>query len=76
MYRAVLNGKKTVHDAENLHSLITASSEFERRIAASQIESENKRMTILREWRNQVIDILATIEIGLDFEDVMVDWSH
>ena len=72
MYRAVLNGKRSVNDAENIHALITSATEYGRRLAASGIENEDQVQAVIKEWRIELIDIISSVEMGLDFEDTFV----
>lgn len=64
--RAFLNGRIDLAQAEAVESMISASSEAERRAAISRMEGIFSGR--VRDWRGSLIEIAAQMEGELDFE--------
>ncbi|WP_040409873.1 tRNA uridine-5-carboxymethylaminomethyl(34) synthesis GTPase MnmE [Asticcacaulis sp. AC402] len=65
--RALENGKLDLTQAEGIADLVDAESEAQRRQALTQIGGGLK--TQYEAWRTALIDILARIEVFIDFPD-------
>lgn len=75
MYRAVVNGKKTVRHADALADLVSAANDQQRMIAVSEVALDEQRNRTVQRWRKDVVEVLAVVEAGLDFEEVLVGWG-
>jgi tRNA modification GTPase len=70
--RAYLNGRIDLPQAEAVHDLIQATTLYQARIAAQQVEgSVSRRIAPLKE---QLVELIALLEAGIDFaeDDVSV----
>jgi len=65
--RAFLNGRLDLTEAEGVADLIEAETEAQRRQALRQLDGALGRQ--VAEWRDQIIDLLASAEATLDFSD-------
>lgn len=65
--RAFLHGKVTLDEAEGVAAVIAATSESARRAAARALSGEAGAR--FRAWRDEVADLLALVEAGIDFTD-------
>lgn len=65
--RALENGKLDLTQAEAIADLVDAESEAQRRQALTQLDGGLKRQ--YETWRNDLVDILARIEVYIDFPD-------
>jgi tRNA modification GTPase len=65
--RALENGKLDLTQAEAIADLVDAESEAQRRQALTQLDGGLKRQ--YEAWRNDLVDILARIEVYIDFPD-------
>jgi len=65
--RAVENGKMDLTQAEAIADLVDAESEAQRQQALTQLDGGLKRQ--YKDWRNALVDILARIEVYIDFPD-------
>ena len=66
-YRSVMNGKMSVLQAEALSRVINARSPLEREVGIRGLAK--KRDKLLERWRESLIDIMATVEGIIDFEE-------
>lgn len=69
MYRAYSNGKATLSTVESLAGLIQATDESERYIHTASIANEVARNAKIRDWRNKILELCATLEIAIDFDE-------
>ena len=65
--RAVVNGKMDITEAEALIDMIEAQSTLEMQVASAQMEG--KLYKEITEIQNTLTDILATIEVALDYPE-------
>lgn len=65
--RALENGKVDLTQAEAIADLVDAESEAQRRQALTQLDGGLKRQ--YENWRHGLIDLLARIEVYIDFPD-------
>ena len=65
--RALENGKLDLTQAEAIADLVDAESEAQRRQALTQLDGGLKRQ--YESWRHGLIDLLARIEVYIDFPD-------
>ncbi len=65
--RALENGKLDLTQAEAIADLVDAESEAQRRQALTQLDGGLKRQ--YESWRQGLIDLLARIEVYIDFPD-------
>jgi tRNA modification GTPase len=83
--RAFLNGRMELSEVEGLADLIDAETEAQRRQALRQLQGSLGHL--VEDWRERLIDILASLEACLDFSDegdvavglerrIMVDLEH
>ncbi len=71
-YRATLNGRMDLTQAEAVAELIHSRSEAERRLALSQLGgSLSRRLAPLRE---ELVSLLRDLEAGLDFSEEDIDF--
>jgi tRNA modification GTPase len=69
--RAYLNGRIDLPQAEAVRDLIEATTLYQARVAAQQVEgSVSKRLTPIKE---QLLELIALLEAGIDFADNDVD---
>ncbi len=69
--RAFLNGRLDLVEAEAVHDLIQASTLRQARVAASQLEGALSRS--IRPIKQQLIELIATMEAGIDFAEDDID---
>ncbi len=69
--RAFLNGRLDLVEAEAVHDLIQASTLRQARVAASQLEGALSRS--IRPVKQQLIELIATMEAGIDFAEDDID---
>lgn len=65
--RAFENGKLDLTEAEGLDDLIHADTDRQRRLALRQLKGLLGDKA--RNWRQQIIEALALVEVGIDFSD-------
>ena len=70
--RAFMNGRIDLPQAEAVHDLIEATTLYQARIAAQQVEGSVSRR--LRPAKEQLLELIALLEAGIDFaeDDVSV----
>ncbi len=71
--RAFLNGRIDLVEAEGIMDLIEAKTEKSRQLAINQVAG--KVSNLIRNLRNEIIEILANIEVNIDYpeyEDIEV----
>ncbi len=70
--RAFLNGRIDLPQAEAVHDLIEATTLYQARIAAQQVEGSVSRR--IRPIKEQLLELIALLEAGIDFaeDDVSV----
>ena|SRR3990167_4807983 len=73
-FRAVVHGKMSVFKAERISALVSARSPLERDLAANGLDtlSHSPEEMLWKEWKQQLVQITASVEVGLDFEDVEI----
>ncbi len=71
--RAYLNGKLALDQAEAVASLIAAQSQAAHRLALSQLRGEYYHQ--IRQFRQQLIDYLALLELEMDFSEEDVEFA-
>ncbi len=69
--RAFLNGRLDLVEAEAVHDLIQASTLRQARVAASQLEGVLSRS--IRPVKQKLIELIATMEAGIDFAEDDID---
>jgi len=72
-YRAFINGKMDLTQAEAVADLIGAGSEMALRLAERQVSGKLGHQ--IKTIRNQLTDILAECESRLDFPEENLDWT-
>ena len=71
--RAFLNGRMDLSQAEAVLDIIRSETDTSRRIAVGQLRGEvSSKIRILR---SSIIDILSSIELGIDFSDEDVEFA-
>jgi len=71
--RAFLNGRIDLIEAENVMNLINSKTESSRKLAISGISGKVSKM--ISDLRSKMIDIIANIEVNIDYpeyEDILV----
>ncbi|MCC6341270.1 MAG: tRNA uridine-5-carboxymethylaminomethyl(34) synthesis GTPase MnmE [Bryobacterales bacterium] len=71
--RAFLNGRIDLPRAEAVRDLIEATTLFQARVAARQMEGAVSRR--LAPWKSQLLELIALLEAGIDFADNDVDFA-
>lgn len=71
--RAYLNGKLSLDQAEAVASLIAAQSQAAHRLALSQLRGQYYQQ--IRQFRQQLIDYLALLELEMDFSEEDVEFA-
>lgn len=69
--RAYLNGRIDLPQAEAVRDLIEAATLYQARVAAQQVEGSVSRR--LRPAKEQLLELIALLEAGIDFADNDVD---
>ena len=69
--RAFMNGRIDLPQAEAVRDLIEATTLYQARIAAQQIEGSVSRR--IRPVKDQLLELIALLEAGIDFADNDVD---
>lgn len=69
--RAYLNGRIDLPQAEAVRDLIEATTLYQARVAAQQVEGSVSRR--LRPVKEQLLELIALLEAGIDFADNDVD---
>lgn len=70
-FRAYLNGRIDLPRAEAVRDLIEATTLYQARVAAQQMEgSVSKR---LAPWKEQLVELISLLEAGIDFAENDVD---
>ncbi len=69
--RSFLNGRIDLTQAEAVIDLIEAKTELSRQAAFSQLEGRLK--TAVREMREEILDMIASIEAAIDYPDYDVE---
>ncbi|MFH1612523.1 MAG: tRNA uridine-5-carboxymethylaminomethyl(34) synthesis GTPase MnmE [bacterium] len=70
--RAFLNGRIDLSQAEAILSLIKAKTEISLKIALKQLEGSLSQK--INEIKNEIIEILALIEVSIDFSEEDIDF--
>jgi len=70
-FRAFMNGRIDLTQAEAIVDLINSQSEKGLQLASEQIKGRLRTQS--QEWRNKGLEILATIEVGIDFPDEEIE---
>ena len=65
--RAFLNGRIDLIEAEGVMDLINSKTEKSRKLAINQVNGEVSKL--IRELRQEVIEILANIEVNIDYPE-------
>ena len=65
--RAFLNGRIDLIEAEGVMDLINSKTEKSRKLAINQVNGEVSRL--IKELRQKVIEILANIEVNIDYPE-------
>jgi len=65
--RAFVNGRIDLPQAEAVRDLIDATTLYQARVAARQVEGSVAKM--LAPWKAQLIECIALLEAGIDFAD-------
>jgi len=65
--RAFLNGRIDLPQAEAVHDLIEATTLYQARIAAQQVEGSVSRR--IRPIKEQLLELIALLEAGIDFAE-------
>jgi len=65
--RAYLNGRIDLPQAEAIRELIDATTLYQARVAAQQVEGSVSRR--LRPLKNQLLELIALLEAGIDFAE-------
>lgn len=73
-FRAFVNGKLDLTQAEAVSDIISAHSQMALNLAERQINGALSQK--ISELRHQLTDILAECESRLDFSEENLDWSH
>jgi len=70
--RAYMNGRIDLPQAEAVHDLIQATTLYQARVAARQLEGSVSQA--LKPWKEQLVELIALLEAGIDFaeDDVSV----
>jgi tRNA modification GTPase len=71
--RAFLNGRIDLPRAEAVRDLIEATTLFQARVAAQQMEGSVSRR--LAPWKSQLLELIALLEAGIDFADNDVEFA-
>jgi tRNA modification GTPase len=69
--RAYLNGRVDLPQAEAVRDLIAATTLYQARIAAQQVEGSVSRR--LRPVKDQLLELIALLEAGIDFAEDDID---
>jgi tRNA modification GTPase len=69
--RAFLNGRIDLPQAEAVRDLIDATTLYQARVAAQQVEGSVSRR--IRPVKDQLLELIALLEAGIDFADNDVD---
>jgi tRNA modification GTPase len=69
--RAFLNGRLDLPQAEAVRDLIAATTLYQARIAAQQVEGSISRR--LQPLKDQLLELIALLEAGIDFADNDID---
>ena len=69
--RAFLNGRMDLVEAEAVHDLIEATTLYQARVAASQVDGALSRR--LAPVKQQFVDLIAMLEAGIDFAEDDID---
>jgi tRNA modification GTPase len=69
--RAFLNGRIDLPRAEAVRDLIDATTLYQARVAAQQIDGSVSRT--LAPWKDRLVELIALLEAGIDFADNDVD---
>ena len=65
--RAFLNGRIDLTQAEGIMDLINAKTEKARTLAVNQVDG--KVSTLIKELRQEIIEVLANIEVNIDYPE-------
>ena len=65
--RAFLNGRIDLVEAEAVMDLISTKSEESRKIAINNLQGNTTKT--IKELRNQILDLLASIEVNIDYPE-------
>ncbi len=65
--RSFLNGKKSLTEAESLMDIIQANGEKAHEMALKSLKGETK--TLISELRDDLMDIIAQIEVNIDYPE-------
>src|SRR5262249_7570797 len=71
--RAFLNGRLDLPRAEAVRDLIEATTLYQARVAAQQLEGAVSRR--LAPWKHQLVELISLLEAGIDFADNDVDFA-
>ncbi|MBL8216542.1 MAG: tRNA uridine-5-carboxymethylaminomethyl(34) synthesis GTPase MnmE [Bryobacterales bacterium] len=69
--RAVANGRLDLPRAEAVRDLIDATTLYQARVAAQQMEGSVSRR--LAPWKQQLLELVALLEAGIDFAEDDID---
>ncbi len=69
--RAVANGRLDLPRAEAVRDLIDATTLYQARVAAQQMEGSVSRR--LAPWKQQLVELVALLEAGIDFAEDDID---
>jgi len=72
--RAFLNGRIDLSQAEAVLDVIKSETDFSSRIAARHLRGEFSEK--MRNFRNEIIEILSRVELAIDFSDEDVKFSN
>lgn len=65
--RAFLNGRIDLPQAEAVHDLIEATTLYQARVAARQLEGSVSRA--IAPWKKRLVELIALLEAGIDFAE-------
>ena len=74
MYRAVMNNKISLTEAESIKALIDSKTEKQHNFAIRGMDGKIER--IYKNWHEVLFNILSLIETEIDFSDQNLDLNH
>ena len=74
--RAFVNGRIDLPQAEAVHDLIEATTLYQAKVAARQLEGSVA--ALIRPWKERLVELIALLEAGIDFaeDDISVASSQ
>ena len=65
--RAYVNGRIDLPQAEAVHDLIKATTLYQAKVAARQLEGSVA--SLIRPWKDRLVELIALLEAGIDFAE-------